>query len=183
MFMNTAMFAMAKFAVLDPEIVAVRVPVAVPTEYVADCTSEEAETLDGSGYAITLRGVDDPTNVPRDPSGLTARMNTYTFPAFGNVHRAVARPPTLKAAEAHTKVGAGSVWLVDAYTTNVPAAFVSCPVVVIDTEFCAVTYTVPAVYVKLVGLAYCVGRAVVGISRFAPEAPAPLTLKKRRAVR
>jgi hypothetical protein len=56
-------------------------------------------------------------------------------------------------------------------------------VVVIETEFCAVTYTVPAVYVKLVGLAYCVGRAVAAISRFAPAVPAPLTLKKRRAVR
>ena len=30
--MNTAMFAMSKFAVLDPEMVAVLVPVAVPTE-------------------------------------------------------------------------------------------------------------------------------------------------------
>jgi hypothetical protein len=56
-------------------------------------------------------------------------------------------------------------------------------VVVIETEFCAVTYTVPAVYVKLVGLAYCVGRAVAAISRFAPAVPAPLTLKNRRAVR
>jgi hypothetical protein len=99
------------------------------------------------------------------------------------VHRAVASPPTLKDAEAHTNVGAGSVWFVDAYTTKVPAAFVSWPVVVIETEVCAVTYTVPAVYVKLVGLAYCVGRAVAGISRFAPAVPAPLTLKKRRAVR
>jgi hypothetical protein len=181
-FMNTAMFEAPKFAVLDPEIVAVRVPVAVPTEYVADCTSEEAETLDGSGYAITLRGLDEPTKVPRDPSGLTARINRYIVPAFGKVHRAVESPPTLNAAEAHTKVGTGSVWLFDAYTTNVPAAFVSCPVVVIETEFCAVTYTVPAVYVKLVGLAYCVGRAVAAISRV-PAAPAPLTLKKRRAVR
>jgi hypothetical protein len=88
----------------------------------------------------------------------------------------------VRAAEAHTTVGTGSVWFVDAYTTTVPAAFESCPVVVIDTEFCAVTYTVPAVYVKLAGLAYCVGRAVVGISRF-PAVPAPLTLKNRRAVR
>jgi hypothetical protein len=181
--MNTAMFEAPKFAVLDPEIVAVRVPVAVPTEYVVDCTSEEPEILDGSGYEMTLRGVTEPTNVPKRPSGLTARINRYIVPAFGKVHRAVESPPTLNAAEAHTKVGTGSVWLLDAYTTNVPAAFVSCPVVVIETEFCAVTYTVPAVYVKLVGLTYCVGRAVAGISRFAPAAPAPLTLKKRRAVR
>ena len=183
MFMNTAMFAMAKFAVLDPDIVAVCVPVAVPTEYVADCDSDEQEILDGSGYEMTLRGVDEPTKVPKRPSGLTARINRYIVPAFGKVHRAVASPPTLNAAEAHTKVGTGSVWLFDAYTTKVPAAFVSWPVVVIDTEFCAVTYTVPAVYVKLVGLAYCVGRAVAAISRFAPAVPAPLTLKKRRAVR
>jgi hypothetical protein len=176
------MFAMAKFAVLDPEIVAVCVPVAVPTEYVADCDSDEPEMLDGSGYEMTLRGVDETSNVPKRPSGLTARINRYIVPAFGNVHRAVESPPTLNAAEAHTKVGAGSVWFVDAYTTKVPAAFVSCPVVVIETEVCAVTYTVPAVYVKLVGLAYCVGRAVVAISRF-PAAPAPFTLKKILAVR
>jgi hypothetical protein len=177
------MFAMAKFAVLDPEIVAVCVPVAAPTEYVVDCTSEEPEILDGSGYEITLRVLDEPSNVPKRPSGLPARINRYIVPAVPNVHRAVASPPTLNAAEAHTTVGAGSVWFVDAYTTNVPAAFVSWPVVVIETEFCAVTYTVPAVYVKLVGLAYCVGRAVAAISRLAPAAPAPLTLKNKRAVR
>lgn len=123
--MNTAMFEAPKFAVLDPEIVAVCVPVAVPTEYVADCDSEEPEILDGSGYDMTLRGVDEPTNVPKRPSGLTARINRYIVPAFGNVHRAVESPPTLNAAEAHTKVGAGSVSFVDAYTTKVPAAFVS----------------------------------------------------------
>jgi hypothetical protein len=123
--MNTAMFEAPKFAVLDPDIVAVRVPVAVPTEYVADCDSEEPEILDGSGYEMTLRGVDEPTKVPKRPSGLTARIHRYTFPAFGKLHRAVESPPTLNAAEAHTTEGAGSVWLLDAYTTNVPAAFVS----------------------------------------------------------
>jgi hypothetical protein len=74
--MNTAMFAMTKLAVLDPEIVAVWVPVVVPTEYVADCESEELEVLDGSGYAITLRGTDEANKVPNAPSGLTARTNT-----------------------------------------------------------------------------------------------------------
>jgi hypothetical protein len=75
-FMKTAMFAITKFAVLDPEIVAVWVPVVVPTEYVADCESDELEMLDGSGYAITLRGTDELNKVPSAPSGLTARTNT-----------------------------------------------------------------------------------------------------------
>jgi hypothetical protein len=74
-FMNTAMFEALKFAVLDPEIVAVCVPVAAPTEYVVDCDNDEAEMLDGSGYEITLTGVVEPTKVPRRPSGLTARIN------------------------------------------------------------------------------------------------------------
>ena len=125
MFMNTAMFAITKFAVLDPEIVAVCVPVAVPTEYVVDCASEEAEMLDGSGYEITLSVTDEPTKVPNRPSGLIARIDTYTFPAVPKVQVAVASPPTLRAAEAHTTAGAGSVWLVDAYTATVPAEFVS----------------------------------------------------------
>jgi hypothetical protein len=100
-----------------------------------------------------------------------------------NVHAAVASPEILSGADAHITDGARSVWIADAYTTTFPLAFVSCPVAVIETDVCAVTYTVPAVYVKLVGLTYCVGRAVVAISRLAPAVPAPFTLKKRRAVR
>jgi hypothetical protein len=177
------MFAATKFAMLDPAIVAVCVPAAVPTEYVADCTSEELEMLEGNGYATTLRGTDEPTSEPNRPSGLAARMNTYTVPATPNVHAAVASPATLSGAEAHITDGAWSVWIVDAYTTTLPAAVVSCPVVVIETEFCAVTYTAPGVYVKLVGPTYCVGLTVVAISRFAPAVPAPFTLKNRRAER
>jgi hypothetical protein len=123
--MNTAMFEALKFAVLDPEIVAVCVPVAAPTEYVVDCDSDEAKILDGSGYEITLTEVVEPTNVPRRPSGLTARINRYTFPVVPKVHSAVASPPTVRVAEEHTTDGEGSVWFVDAYTTKVPAAFVS----------------------------------------------------------
>lgn len=181
--MNTAMFEALKFAVLDPEIVAVWDPVAVPTEYVVDCASEEARMLDGSGYETTPRGTDEPNNVPNNPSGLTTRTNKYTVPAVGKVHAAVASPAVLSGAEAHITDGARSVWFVDAYTTTEPATVVSAPVAVIDTEFCAVTYTVPAVYVKPVGLAYCVGLTVVAISRFAPAVPAPFTLKNMRAER
>ena len=74
--MNTAMFAATRFAVLEPEIVAVRVPVAVPAEYVAVCESEELSMLEGSGYAITLTGTDERTKEPNRPSGLIARTNT-----------------------------------------------------------------------------------------------------------
>jgi hypothetical protein len=134
--------------------------------------------LDGSGYATTLSGTDELNKVPNAPSGLTARTNTHTVPVAPKVHDAVASPATLSGAEAHITDGEGSVGFVDAYTTTFPLALVSCPVVVIETDVCDVTYTVPAVYVKLAGLAYCVGRAVVAISRLAP-----LTLKNRRAVR
>ena len=73
------------------------------------------------------------------------------MPVLGNTQGADAAPAALSPAEAHTTLGAGSVALVEAYTTIV-AAVASAPVAVIVTVVGAVMYTVPdVVYVNAVG--------------------------------
>ena len=83
---------------------------------------------------------------------------------------AVAVPDVLRTADAHTTDGAGSDALSDVYTATVPPS-TSNPVVRIANEAAVVAYTVPTVYVKLVGKLYILLASVAAAPSTRPATP------------